>query len=95
MRSGKKKRRVSEKGELFQVVHKGEVIAEKTYPSEGAALSFTQDLMRALALGEPRDEDIDYIVRLKPVLGPPDDLYLVRLTPEGATFTAPASAIRT
>lgn len=96
MPSGKRRRRKKqpEVGELFQIVSNGEVLVEAVLPSEGAALSRTHNLMRVLHLGEPREENIDYIVRLKPVLGPPDDLYLVRLTPKGEILTAPASALR-
>jgi hypothetical protein len=84
----RRKRGAPKAGELYQVVHGSNVVAEKTLPAEGAALSFTQGLLSKLGLGKKQQEDIDYVVRLKPVLGPPDDLYLVRLTPEGVILTA-------
>ena len=88
----RRRKRTPEAGELFQILQDGDVLVEKTLPSEGAALSLAQNL--ASKLLKKTEKDIDYIVRLKPVLGPPDDLYVVRVSSEGAILTAPASALR-
>jgi hypothetical protein len=90
-RSGRRKRRGSEKGELYQIVEGDIVLAEKTLPSEGAALSIAQNLIIRRDSGE---EDIHYTVRLKPVLGPPDNLYHLVLTPKGHVLTWPDGALR-
>lgn len=89
----RRRKRAPETGELFQIVHDGTVLVEKTLPSEGAALSLAQDLMRVRALKGPSEDPIEYIVRLRPVLGPPDDLYVVTLTCVGAIWTTSATAI--
>ena len=82
----RKKRSGSQYGELYQIVQSDTVLFEQTYPSDGAALSRAQNLLSTLGLGKVQEE-ITYTVRLKPVLGPPDDLYRVTLTAEGVVET--------
>lgn len=94
MPSRRRRKRTSENGELFQIVQGEDILVEKKLPSEGAALSIAQNLASARARKGPSEDPIDYIVRLKPVLGPPDDLYIVRVTCVGAVLTAPAHALR-
>lgn len=82
------------KGEAFEVVGpKNEVLIDNAVSAEHALVQ-AQSLLSKLGLGKTRDESIDYTVRLKPLFGPPDDLYLVRLTPGGAILTAPSGALR-
>lgn len=90
----RKKSRRPETGELYQIVQGDTVLAEKTLPADGAALIFTQGLLSTLGLSGKQEETVTYTVRLKPVLGPPDDLYHVHLTPEGVIFTAPIGVLR-
>jgi hypothetical protein len=90
----RRKRSAPKSGELYQIVQDGNVLWEKMYPSEGAVLSVAQNLLVKLHL-RPREENVTYIVRLKPVLGPPDDLYHVVLTTEGHILTHPVAIMRT
>jgi hypothetical protein len=88
----KRRKAKPQSGELYELVLGKHVYATVTSPSEGQAVSFAQSLLTSMSLRGERDKRM--IVRLKPVLGPPDDLYELLLTPEGAILTAPAGALR-
>jgi len=80
------------RGEAFQVIDPDGTVLVDNAVSADVALVLAQSLLAA-ALGKTREKELHYIVRLKPLFGPPDDLYDVLLTREGAILTAPAGAI--
>ena len=95
MRSGRRKTKLrAPKGEAFQVLDEKGVVLLDDAVSADVALVQGQSLLEALGLGKTRDKNIRYTVRLKPLSGPPDDIYHVVLSREGAILTAPASALK-
>ena len=90
----RRKKRTPKTGELYQILQGKQVLVEQVYPSDGAALNAAQILAAKLSLGKAVERPIEYFVRLKPVLGPPDDLYHLVLRPDGVLLSYPAGALR-
>lgn len=81
--------------ELWQIVHGDSVLAEIPYSAE-VALSKAHNLLTRIALecGNP-EESIKYTIRLKPLFGPPDDIYHTVLTTGGEILSWPDGAMKT